>query len=386
MHARRDPTPADAHSPRSVGVVVLTTLAVIAALYIGRVLLVPIALSILFTGLLRPIVRRFERAGLSAPIGATVVLVVLVGVLVIGGLALVDPMRDWVAEAPKTLEAAQQRLQKLRRPLQTITAAAKRMEQAASSSVSPEVPGPAGAAQGRPGQGPPAQRPPAQGPPAGGGAGGSYIGSIAVRVFGTTTALVGAIVQIVLLTLLMLASGDVFLNKLVKVLPLRREKREAVEIAHETEAVVSHYMVVTALINAGQGALVGLAMWLLHVPNPALWGILTFFLEFIPFLGGAAMIILLTLAGLATSDGIGKALLPPAIYLTITTLQNNLVSPVAYGRRLRLNPVAVLVGVLFWYYIWGVAGAFLAVPILATFKILGDHLERLSPVSEFLSD
>ena len=157
-------------------------------------------------------------------------------------------------------------------------------------------------------------------------------------------------------------------------------------IAGETETVVSHYMLVTALINLGQGALVGLTMWLVGLPNPALWGLLTFALEFIPFLGGAAMMILLALAGLATFDGIGQALLPPAIYLTITTLQNNLVSPVAYGRRLRLNPVAILVGVLFWYYLWGVAGAFLAVPIIATVKILGEHIEALAPVAEFLSE
>ena len=80
---------------------------------------------------------------------------------------------------------------------------------------------------------------------------------------------------------------------------------------------------------------------------------LTFCLEFIPYLGGAAMIILLSLVGLATFDSVGHAFLPPLVYLAITTLQNNLVSPIAYGRRLRLNPVAVLVGVLFWYALWG---------------------------------
>jgi predicted PurR-regulated permease PerM len=205
-------------------------------------------------------------------------------------------------------------------------------------------------------------------------------------VFGTTTAVLAGILEVVLLTFLLLASGDTFLSKLVRVLPLRREKREAVEIADETERVVSRYMLVTALINLGQGLLVGLAMALLHVPNPTLWGLLTFGLEFIPYLGGASMVILLTLVGLAAFDSIGRAFLPPLVYLTITTLQNNLVSPIAYGRRLRLNPVAVFVGVLFWYALWGVPGAFLAVPILATLKILGDHIEAMAPVGEFLGD
>jgi predicted PurR-regulated permease PerM len=193
-------------------------------------------------------------------------------------------------------------------------------------------------------------------------------------------------VEVVLLTFLLLASGDSFLTKLVHVLPVRREKREAVEVAHEAEEAVSRYLIATAFINVGQGVLVGGSMALLHLPNPVLWGFLTFFLEFIPYLGGASMIILLTLVGLATFDRVGQALLPPAVYLTITTLQNNLVSPVAYGRRLRLNPVAVFVGVLFWYYLWGVPGAFLAVPIIASLKILGDHLDGMSPLAEFLGE
>lgn len=372
--------PADAPAQRSAGIVVLATLAVVAALYVGRVLLVPIALSLLFTGLLRPIVRRFERVGLSAPVGAAVVLLVFVAALGVGAWTLADPVRTWVAQAPQTLAAAQQRLQKLRGPLQTITNAAQKIERAATS---PAAGGSPSAGRNSPAPPPPPSAPP---PASGGGQGGPHLAVLAARVFGTTTSLLGGLVEVVLLTLLLLASGDAFLNKLVRVLPVRREKREAVEIAHETEAVVSHYVVATALINAGQGALVALAMWLIHLPNPALWGLLTFCFEFIPFLGGAGMMILLALAGLATGDGIGQALLPPGIYLAITTLQNNLVSPLAYGRRLRLNPVAVLIGVLFWYYLWGVAGAFLAVPIIATIKILGDHVDRLAPVAEFLGD
>lgn len=354
--------PAETRAPRPAGIVVLATIAVVAALYAGRAFFVPIALSVLFTGLVRPLVRRFESAGLSAPIGATAVLVLLVAALAAGILTLADPVRTWVAEAPKTLVAAQQRVQQLRRPLHTLTSAAQKVESVAS---------------GQGGEG--AAAPPA--PPAGAGAGAGT-----AHMFGTTTSVLGGLVEVVLLTFLLLASGDAFLAKLVKVLPLAREKREAVRIANEAERVVARYMLATALINLGQGALVGLAMWLLHLPNPALWGVLTFFLEFVPYLGAAGMLILLALAGLATFEGVGQALLPAVVYLAITTLQNNLVSPLAYGRRLRLHPVAVLVGVLFWWSLWGVPGAFMAVPIIATVKILGDHIDGLSPLAEFLGE
>ena len=349
---------------RSAGIVVLATIAVAAALYLAREFLVPIGLAILFTALLRPVVRRLERVRVPAPAGAAIVLVLFVGLLVTGGLMLVDPVRDWMAQAPATLAAAQRKLETLRRPLQTITTTAQKVEAVTSGGQSGDTS---------------ATAPPAP-------SAGFSVSAIAARVFGTTASLLGGLVETVLLTLLLLASGGAFLGKLVNVLPLKREKQEAVKIVEEAESVVGRYLTVTALINAGQGTVVGLAMWLLHLPNPVLWGILTFFLEFIPYLGGASMLILLTLAGLATFDHLGQALLPPAVYLTITTLQNNLVSPVAYGRRLNLNPPAVFVGVLFWWFLWGVAGAFLAVPILATVRILGDHLDGLAPVAEFLSD
>jgi predicted PurR-regulated permease PerM len=324
-------------------------------------------------------------------VGSTVVLVVFLGLAAVAFTSLAAPVRNWVAEAPDTFAKAQERLQGIRKPLQTVTQAVQKLEAGATGQPSPEHSGSepsADSSRGQAARGTPRSNASTSKPLASNAnpGGGSSVATVAARVFGTTTAVLAAIVEVVLLTFLLLASGDTFLNKLVRVLPLRREKREAVEIAGETERVVSRYVLVTALINVGQGVLVGVAMALLHVPSPVLWGLLTFALEFIPYLGGASMIILLTLVGLATFDSLGHALLPPLTYLAITTLQNNLVSPIAYGRRLRLNPVAVFVGVLFWYSLWGVAGAFLAVPILASLKILGDHIDSLAPLAEFLGD
>ncbi|MFL5493961.1 MAG: AI-2E family transporter [Gemmatimonadales bacterium] len=337
--------------------IVLATLATICALYFGREFLVPIALSVLFTGLLRPLVRSLEALRIPTAAGATVVLVVFLGAVGLGANALADPVRGWIAKAPQSLTQAEARLRRLRRPLQQITSAAERVESG-----------------GQPQSGQPSSGSPPDGP------------GIAARVFGTTTSLVGGIVEVLLLTFLLLASGDLFMQKLVKVLPFRGDKVTAVRIASEVEAAVSRYMGATALINLGQGVVVALAMLLLHMPSPVLWGVLTFFLEFIPYLGAAFMLIALGVVGLGAFDNVGHALLAPGAYLLITTLQNNLVSPVAYGWRLRLNPVAVLVGVLFWWYLWGVPGAFLSVPIIAAVKIMGDHIESLKPLGEFLAD
>ena len=124
------------------------------------------------------------------------------------------------------------------------------------------------------------------------------------------------------------------------------------------------------------------------MPTPILWGLFTFVLEFIPYLGATVMIALLAVTAFTRFDGLGHILLAPASYLVITTLQNNVVSPIAYGKGLKLNPVAVLVGVIFWWVIWGTPGAFIAVPILATIKILADRSESeaLKTLGEFLGE
>jgi predicted PurR-regulated permease PerM len=340
----------------SAALIILATLATICALYFGREFLVPIALSVLFTGLLRPLVRWLETLRIPTAAGATVVLVVFLSAVGLGANALADPVRGWIAKAPQTLNEAETRLRKLRRPLQQITSAAERVESG-----------------GQP-QGGRSSSGPLSGP------------GIAARVFGTTTSLVGGIVEVLLFTFLLLASGDLFMQKLVKVLPFRGDKVTAVRIASEVEAAVSRYMGATALINLVQGVVVIFAMLLLHMPSPVLWGVLTFFLEFIPYLGAAFMLIALGVVGLGALDSVGHALLAPGAYLLITTLQNNLVSPITYGHRLKLNPVAVLIAVLFWWYLWGVPGAFLSVPIIAAAKIMGDHIEGLESLGEFLAD
>jgi len=120
------------------------------------------------------------------------------------------------------------------------------------------------------------------------------------------------------------------------------------------------------------------------MPNPALWGALVVLLEFIPYLGALAMVVILGVSALTTFDSIGHALLVPASFLLVNLIQGNLVSPLLLGHRLSLNPVALFIGLAFWFWIWGVAGAFIAVPLLATFKILCDHIESLASVGEFL--
>jgi predicted PurR-regulated permease PerM len=194
------------------------------------------------------------------------------------------------------------------------------------------------------------------------------------------------IVEVLLLALFLLGAGESWREKLSESITKTDRRRETLDAAGEIRAVVVRYLVATALINLGQAVIITLVVWSLGVPAPIVWGALTFLFEFVPYLGGLVLMALLLVAGLASGGGFGHALIAPASYLLVTTIQNNVVSPVAYGQGLRLNPTAILISVMVWYAMWGVPGAFLAVPILAAIRVIASHVKALEPVGIFLSE
>jgi predicted PurR-regulated permease PerM len=339
---------------RSISITGLFVLAAFYTLYFARAFFLPIVLAVLLDFLLSPLIRALKRARIPEPLGAALVIVALLGAAGIAVYELVDPAREWVAKAPASMREAESRLRKLRSPVEQVSKTAQQVEQVAKvdDGKTPEVV--------------------VKGP------------SLTERLFGTTQTLVASAVEVVILLYFLLAAGDLFLQKLIKVLPLLRDKKKAVAIARETEASISTYLVTVTLVNVGLGLAVAVVMFLLKMPNPLLWGALAALAEFIPYLGATALIALLTLAGLVTFEQVGHALLIPVSYLTVNVFQSQFISPLILGRRLTLNPVAIFVGLVFWWWIWGVPGAFVAVPLIATFKIFCDHIEALAPIGEFL--
>jgi predicted PurR-regulated permease PerM len=184
---------------------------------------------------------------------------------------------------------------------------------------------------------------------------------------------------------LMLASGDLFLQKLVHVMPTWRDKKRAVEISHEIQQKISNYLFSVSVINLGLGLVVSAGLCAMGVPNAVMWGAVVAVLNFVPYFGPVAGIIVLAMVGLLAFDTLWKGLLPPAWYLLLHSLEANLVTPVLLGCRLTLNPVVIFVSLIFWTWLWGVPGALLSVPILVSIKVVCDRVPALLHVSEFLS-
>ncbi|MCY7379506.1 MAG: AI-2E family transporter [Gemmatimonadaceae bacterium] len=345
----------DQHRSRSVEVTLITVLAVLYTMYFARSFLIPIVFATLLNFLLSPLIRRMAKRRVKPPIGAAIVVLVLLTGIGWGTYELATPAQRWASIAPQSFAKAQDKLRGIIKPMQQVS---RNVEQAAnavgsSSGKSKEV-----VVQSGP--------------------------SMTSRVFGTTQRIVAALFEIFILLYFLLAGGDLFLQKLIKVLPNVSDKAKAVEIARATEATVSAYLTTTFLVNLVEGAMVALVLWMLGMPSAVLWGVLVFFLEFVPYLGAAAAVVVLGLAGLTTFDEVGRALLIPGSFLAINILQANLVSPWLLGHRLTLNPVAIFAGLAFFYWLWGVPGAFLAVPLLATFKIFCDNIQSLAAIGEFL--
>jgi predicted PurR-regulated permease PerM len=339
---------------RSIAITGLLVLAVLYTLYFAKAFLLPIVLAVLLDFLLSPLVRTLKRARIPEPAGAALVLLVLLGAFGFAGYSLTGPAREWMTKAPESLAKVQNRLRDLRKPVEQVTKTADKVEEATEVAKS----GPAEVVL--------------RGP------------RLSERLFGTTQSLLTGALETLILLYFLLAAGDLFLQKLIKVLPLLRDKKKAVAIARETEASISTYLFTVAVVNVILGLVITLVMTLIGMPSAWLWGTLAGLAEFIPYIGATALLATLTMAGLTTFDSLGHALLVPGAYLAVNLIQSQFISPLILGRRLTLNPVAILVGLVFWWWLWGVGGAFIAVPLLATFKIFCDHIESLAPIGEFL--
>lgn len=337
----------------SAGVTVLASLAVLYTLYFARDFLLPIAFALILDFFFSPLVRQLARWRIRPPIGAALVLLMLVGGASLAAYELSGPVRSWAAKAPEAVMAAQEKLRGIIAPIERVTETAARVEQVRGDTDEPE-------------------RVVVQGP------------SLVSRIFGTTQRLVAGILQVLVLLYFLLAAGDLFLQKLVKVLPRVRDKQAAVLAARKTESSISTYLLTATAINFGEAVVVTAAMYFLGMPNPLLWGALVMTLEFIPYIGAAIITVVLAVAALVTFDTVSQALLVPIVFIAINLIQGNFVSPLLLADRLTLNPVAVFVGLTFWWSVWGIPGAFIAVPMLAAFKIVCDHIPPLAAVGEFL--
>ena len=201
-----------------------------------------------------------------------------------------------------------------------------------------------------------------------------------------TVSTTGASLAVILiLALFLLSSGQMFYLKLVQSMPTLTGKKRALQTVYDVEKRVSRYLLTIASINLVLGICVGLYLTVLGLPSAYIWGIAAFMLNFLPYIGGFGGVILVAGFSVVTFDSLSYALLAPFGYLALTMIEGQLVTPWLVGRRLEMNTVAVFLTVVFWGWLWGIAGALVAVPFLVVFKVICENFEPLHTIGNFLS-
>jgi predicted PurR-regulated permease PerM len=344
----------DLRSLERIAMAILVLL-VLGLCYVAKDILVPLVLALLLSLLLSPLVTLLEGvARLPRAVGSLLVIGLVMAVLVLGVMQLAQPAQKWLAGAPATMQSLQKRFLSLQEPLRQAQEAGRTIDDLTRSSE------PQTLVTTQPG--------------------------LLSNVADSTPRALGAMAAVILLVYFFLSSGNRFLRRMVEISPRLTDKKRVVAIARDVQEEVSRYLLMVSLINLVLGATTALALFLMGVPNPLLWGAVAFLLNFVPYVGPLCTLLALSLAGFSAFDTLGPALAVPGVFFLLTAIEGQLITPTILGRRLSLDPTVVFVWLMLWGWLWGVVGILLAGPLLACFNIICQHSAALHSFGILISD
>lgn len=366
-----DPSHALLHVPvnvRSATLVLLTVLAVLAALKWASAFFIPLMLGLMFSYALSPIVDTLERWRIPRAISAAVLILGMLG----AAAASVYSFSDDANQLLESLPAAAKKLRDSVRvrgertdTLGTVQKAAAQLEQAANEAS------PAPATRG-------VQRVTIEKPRF----------EIRDHLWSGTiglASLIGQIVVVTFLTYFLLLSGDKFRRKLVKITgPTFTNRKITVQALDEITSQIQRYLLVQLLASVVVGLTTGVALWAMGLEHAVVWGIAAGILNLVPYIGSILITGAAALFAFLQFGEINMALAVGGVSALINIVEGNLLVPLLTSRTSRMNPVAVFIGVLGWGWLWGVWGLLLGIPILMVVKAICDRVDDLKPIGELL--
>ena len=336
-----------------IGIFILVA---IYALYFARDFVMPVVLAFLLALMLTPIVRFLKKRGVPEALSATLLVLISVTAIVSAGYFLSGPIVQLANEAPEIGRRVTERLSEFRHPFEKFMAVSHEVEKVTETAQEPGV-----------------QRVVVAQPGILSQAAGNLLSA-------ATTAAITFV-----LSLFLLASGTMFYEKIIQSFARLSEKKRALRMVYDVEREISRYLLTVAVINTGLGTAIGLGLWALGMPNPAVWGVAAAALNFLPYIGALTTIVLVACISLISFDTLSYAMLAPLFVILCNIVEGQLVTPLVVGRRLEINAVAIFIAVAFWSWLWGFVGALIAVPLLVVIKVFCDHFDSWRHVGNFLS-
>lgn len=333
----------------SASAVVLAVLAVLAAAYFARSLLLPLVLAIFVAMLLGPCVAWLVRRGVPRMVAAFLITTAFAAVIIVGVANLFKPLETWLAEVPRALTSLQRHGTVVEDRLRSLSATKAQVEEIAKEvtgdderKLRVEVDEGSKSTQ---------------------------------KAAGYLLNLLYSLAISLLMVFFVLSSGNLIVRRAVLLGRTREARRRAVRVARTVQSQFSRYLFTVTCMNAALGVTTALMLKAMGIPDPWLWGILAGVLNYAPFVGTMITAAAITVAAAASQDGLAATLLPGLAYVALNGLEANLLTPALLGERLSLNPIFVLLSIVVLAWLWGAGGAFVAVPTLVVLKAILSELD-----------
>jgi predicted PurR-regulated permease PerM len=326
--------------------IIMAALAFGLFLFFARALLLPVLCAIAIAMTLGPVIGYLSKRGVPSWLTALAVVVLIVVGLNVAIVTLAKPVADFTGRLPELAGAVREKLHILDRPLAALSELQVSLGLGRTDAkVDPSR-------------------------------------MIESAVTGIVTVVTPAAVQFILQLILFFGTlffaiigRNAFRNYVVSWFAMRDARLRTLRILNDIEENLSGYLIVVSAINLALGIVATIMAWALGLPSPLLWGALAFALNYVPYIGPGIMYVLLFIAGLLVYPTLFGAMLPPAIYIAVTLVEGQFLTPMIIGRSvLSIHPLAVFLGIAFWAWLWGPLGAFLAMPILIVGRVALDHL------------
>jgi predicted PurR-regulated permease PerM len=380
------PSPADAAAsvrshelpePMALGIGILATIAIVAALYLARAFFVPLLIGILASYALSPIVDWLQARRIPRVVGAALVL----AVLVVGGYWAAYSLQNVAASMIEKLPEAARKVRQLARETRDEGPTAMQKIQEAATELQGAATDAAGSrATAKPGPKLATPQAPAPAP-----APSAWLRDYMLAQSALLLAVAEQAPIVMLLAYFLLASGEHFRRKLVKVVgPSRQRKKDAVRILEEIDSQIQRYLLVTLVANVLVGLGTGLAFELLGMEQAGAWGIAAGVLHFIPYLGPVLFAIASGMAGFVQFGTALNALAVAGASVLVSFVVGLLITTWLQSRFARVNAAVLFIALLFFGWLWGVWGLLLGAPLVAITKVICDRVDWLKPAGEFM--
>lgn len=336
-------------------IVGLFVMAVLFTLHIASDFFIPIVMALLMYLVLRPVLRLLARAGLPAPAAASIILLVTTGMIVTAVAYLAEPVDNWFRDLPGIAYELQHKVALLREPMETVTEASERVREIAKVE--------------------------------GGGEKSDEVvikePSLIEQVASTLPVIGVQVLSTLFLLFFFLSYSNEMVQRLLHVLSPNHQA-DLRTLLNNIERNLSRYLATITLINAGLGIVIGAGMYAIGMPTPYLWGVLAAVLNFVPYLGSLAGMVIVALVGLLSFNDPLYALSAPLVYFVCNGLEGQVITPAILGRRLLVSPMVIFLAVAFWAWLWGPLGGLLAVPMMIVMKMVADSVPSLQAVGHVI--